>query len=298
MDRQADTLPKLLKSNYERWGNSKVAMRHKEFGIWQEYTWEDYYMNTKRFGNGLRYMGFERGDKLCIIGDNEPEWFWSELAAQALGGIAIGIFVDCVPEEVKYIVTHSEASFVLVRDQEQTDKILKIREEIPRVKKVIYWDPTGMWGYKDPFVMSYEEVQRLGDEYSKKYPHFSEESIEQGDTSDTAVIIYTSGTTGVPKGAMLSHSYLVTTVRQWFEIGAWRDTDNYFSYVSPAWVVEQGFGITGGLLSGAAVNFPERPETQENDMREISPSMILYSSRLWESLCSKIQIKIRKWVMV
>ena len=290
--KQNDTLPKLLKFNYETWGDTRIAMRHKDFGIWQQYTWKDYYENVKSFALGLKSMGFQPGDKICIIGDNEPEWFWAELACQALRGAAIGIFVDCIPEEVRYIVDHSESIFVVTRDQEQTDKIIQIREEIPRVRKVIYWDPKGMWSYDDPFIMSFDQVKRLGQEYERKSPGFFEKEVEQGKDEDLAIISYTSGTTGKPKGAITTHKNLITTVSSWFQVEPWHFTDRYLSYVPLAWIAEQLFGVAGGLISGASINFPERPETVQNDVREIGPSMILYNSRMWEGLCSTIQTKI------
>jgi len=287
-----DTLPKLLKRNFETWGEKKVALRHKELGIWQEFTWRDYYENVKQFAAGLKCLGFSPGDKLCILGDNEPEWYWSELAAQALRGVAIGIFVDCVKDEVRYIADHSEAVVVVVRDQEQIDKMLQIRKDLPRLKRVIYWDSKGMWAYEDELIISFKDVQRLGDAFNDKHPSHFEKEIESTVGDDLAIICYTSGTTGLPKGAMVSHKNLITTVSQWLEVDAWHPEDNYLSYVPPAWITEQMFGITGGLLSGATINFPERPETLQNDVREIGPSMILYNSRMWESLCSTIQTKI------
>jgi len=290
--KQIDTLPKLLKRNYETWGDTRIAMRHKDLGIWQEYSWKDYYENVKRFALGLKSLGFEPGDKICIIGDNEPEWYWAELACQSLRGIAVGIFVDSLPKEVKYIVDHSEAVFVVVRDQEQTDKIIQIREKVPKVEKVIYWDPKGMWSYEDPFVMSFDQVKKLGEEYEKGNPGFFEKEIEEGKDEDLAIISYTSGTTGEPKGAMTTHKNLITTVSNWFEVEPWHYTDKYLSYVPLAWIAEQMFGITGGLISGASINFPERSETLQSDVREIGPSMILYNSRMWEGLCSTIQTKI------
>ena len=290
--KEDETLPKLLKRASEIWGDEKIAMRHKDFGIWQEFTWKDYYENVKRFALGLKSLGFQPGDKVCIIGDNEPEWYWSELASQSLRGLAVGIFVDCVPDEVKYIADHSESVFVVVRDQEQTDKVLAIREDVPKLKKVIYWDPKGMWAYDDPFIMSFDQVQKMGDEYGKENPGFYEEEIERGVGEDLAIICYTSGTTGLPKGAVVTHKSLITTVSQWLEVDPWFPEDNYLSYVPPAWITEQMFGITGGLVSGAVINFPERPETLQDDVREIGPSMILFNSRMWESLCSTIQTKI------
>lgn len=291
-DANIDTLPKLLQNNYHKWGDGRIALRHKDYGIWQEFTWKDYYQNVKLFALGLKSLGFKAGDKICIIGDNEPEWYWAELAAQSLGGIAIGVFVDCVPDEVKYIVDHSEAVFAVVRDQEQVDKLIQIQDELPNLRRVVYWDDRGMWSYDSDLLSSFEEIQELGSQHDQEHPNAFEQDLAKGKGEDLAIFCYTSGTTGLPKGAMISHWNLLTTVHQWFQVDAWKPEDNYLSYVPPAWVVEQMFGITGSMVSGAVVNFPERPETLQNDVREIGPSMILYSSRLWESLCATIQTKI------
>jgi long-chain acyl-CoA synthetase len=290
--KQEDTLPKLLKHNYGVWGQKKTAIRHKRLGIWQEFSWKDYYENVKHFALGLKALGFREGDKICILGDNEPEWYWAELACQSLRGASVGIFVDSVPNEVKHIVNHSDAVFVVVKDQEQTDKMLQIRGELCRVKMVIYWDARGMWSYRDPFVVSFEEVQKIGKEYGREQPNLFEGEIEKGDGKDMAIICYTSGTSGLPKGVMITHDNLITTVENWFKVDPWHENDNYLSCVPPAWINEQAFGITGGLFSGAVVSFPERPETVENDVREIGPSVILYNARMWEDLSSKILGKI------
>ena len=289
---EKDTLPKLFLANCEKWGNEKVYMRNKDRGIWQKYTWEDCYQHIKYFALGLASLGFKRGDKLCIIGDNEPQWYWSEYAAQSLGGVVAGIFVDCVLDEVKYILVHSDSSFVVARDQEQVDKILAVREECPLVRAVIYWDYKGMWAYEDnPFVMSYEEVEEEGKEFEKEHPDLLEQEVEKGKGEDICALCYSSGTTGLPKGAMIRHRNLIGTVSNWFSVDPWTENDNYLSYVTPAWITEQMFGIAAGLVSGATINFPEEPETAVEDFREIGPSMVLYSPKMWESLYSTVESK-------
>lgn len=287
-----DTLPKLIMRNYHRWGDTKAAMRNKDFGIWITYTWKDYYEQVKYFALGLVSLGLESGDRVSLIGDNEPQWYWAEYATQSVGGAAVGIFVDCVPEEVEYIVKHSDSKFVVARDQEQTDKILAIRNNVPLVRNVIYWDYKGMWAYEDPFVKGWDEVIELGKEYEKTHPGFFEEMVERGNGNSPAIYCYTSGTTGLPKGAIVSHNNLIGTISNWFQVDPWYDTDEYLSYVAPAWITEQMLGIAGALVSGTVVDFPEEPETMTEDIREIGPRMLLYTSRLWESLCSEVQAKL------
>ena len=287
-----DTLPKLLKSNYEKYGAKGIALRRKEFGLWTEYSWKDYYDKVKYFGLGLLSLGFKKGNKLAIIGDNDPEWYWAEIGALSIGGIAFGIYVDCMPPEIKYYLEHSDATFVVAHDQEQVDKVLLLKEEIPTLRKIIYWEPKGLWNYKDPLLTSFEELEKFGREYEKKHPDLFEETLENGKSDDIAVFCYTSGTSGLPKGAMLTHKYLTKTVELWANVDNVKDRENYFSYIPPAWATEQFLGITMGLVKAWIVNFPEEPETAQKDLREIGPSRLFYGARLWESVASLIQAKI------
>ncbi len=162
--RDYDTFPKLLVSQYEKMPDS-VAMRKKDFGIWKEYTWRNAYENVRYLSLCFLELGLQRGDKVAIIGENEPEWFWAELAAQAAGGILVGIYTDMVPSQVEFMFSHSESIIVVANDQEQVDKFLEIRDTIPRLKKVIYWDPKGIRNYHDPLLMSYTEPIELGKSY-------------------------------------------------------------------------------------------------------------------------------------
>jgi long-chain acyl-CoA synthetase len=287
-----DTLPKLLKRNFERFGDKKVAMRKKIYGIWKSYTWKDYYENVKYFSLGLVSLGLEPGDKVTILGDNDPQWFWAELATQAAGGTALGIFTDSAPAEVKYITDHSDSKFVVARDQEQVDKMLDLKGELPKLKRVIYWDPLGLASYHDPILMSFEKVMGLGRSFEEAHPQVFEENVEKGNGEDIACFCYTSGTTGLPKGVMIPHRGLIAAMQKQFGFDPWSETDEYVSYMSPAWSPEQALGITGGLLSALTVNFLEEPETVNENIREIGPDILAFSSRLWESLVSTIQAKI------
>jgi long-chain acyl-CoA synthetase len=286
-----DTIPKLLQCNREQWGRH-TAMCMKSFGVWQQYTWEDCYNNVKYFSLGLISGGLEPGDVVCIIGDNEPEWFWGEFAVQAAGGIATGIFVDSIPSEVKYIAEQSDAKFAIVNDQEQADKFLEIKGELPLLKKIIYWDPKGLRNYDDPVLMSFAEVVALGKEYEKSHPNLFEQNLERGKGDDTAFIYFTSGTTGLPKGAILTHRALINTARGFVHRYPLNEDDDLISNFPAAWVGDSYFATIPHLLTGARLNFPEEPETIAEDTREVGPNFAIYGPRQWEGLVSEIQVKI------
>jgi long-chain acyl-CoA synthetase len=285
-----DTIPKLIKRNYERWPQV-MAMAMKNFGVWQRYSWHDYYHRVKYFSLGLLSLGLEPGDVVCIIGDNEPEWFWGEFATQAAGGIVTGIFVDSIPSEVKYVAEHSGAKFAIVNDQEQTDKFLQIKAELPALKKVIYWDPKGLRNYDDPILISFTDAIELGREYETAHPGRFEQNVEQGKGSDIAFIYYTSGTTGLPKGAVLTHQALINTAKSFVDRYPLAENDDLISNFPAAWVGDSFFATIPHLLSGARLNFPEEPETIAEDTREVGPNFVIYGPRQWESLVRDIQVK-------
>jgi long-chain acyl-CoA synthetase len=287
----SETIPQIIKSNYEKWG-TKVAICMKSRGVWQRYSWQDYYEKVKYFSLGLISLGLKLKDVVCIIGDNEPEWFWGEFATQAAGGIVTGIFVDSIPSEVKYIAEHSGAKFALVNDQEQADKFLEIKNELPSLNKVIYWDPKGLKNYDDPTLISFTDVMERGREYEEAYPNLFEENIEKGRGDDPAFIYYTSGTTGLPKGATLTHRALIKTAEGFVSRYPLDENDDLVSNFPAAWVGDSFFASIPHLLTGARLNFAEEPETIAEDTREVGPNFVIYGPRQWEGLVSEIQVKI------
>jgi long-chain acyl-CoA synthetase len=297
-----DTLPKLLKKNAEKYGDQKIAMRVKDRGIWQRFTWKDYYEKVKFFSLGLLSLGMGKGDKVAILGENKPEIFWAELGVQSAGGTAVDIYTDCTPPEVKFFVTDSDSVFIVAHDQEQVDKILQIKEDLPKVKKVIYWDPKGLWNYDDSILISFPEVIQLGQSYEKDRPGLFEEIVEKGTGEEIALLSYTSGTTGLPKGAMILQRGLVAIAQAWRDADQWSDRDRYVSFLHPAWITEQAVGVAGQLVSGMEVNFPEEPETVQENIREIGPTILFFAPRLWENINRMIQAKItdtsalRRWI--
>jgi long-chain acyl-CoA synthetase len=285
-----DTIPKLIRRNYQRLG-SLTAMCMKRFGVWQRYSWQDYYHQVKYLSLGLVSLGLKPGDVVCIIGDNEPEWFWGEFAVQAAGGIATGIFVDSTPAEVKYIVAHSGARFAIVNDQEQTDKFLEIRDELPSLERIIYWNPKGLKNYDNPILTSFTEVMKMGRLHEETAPDLFEQRVAAQTGDDIAFIYYTSGTTDLPKGAKFTHGALLNSARKFIGRYPMNERDELVSNFPAAWVGDSFFATLPHLLSGARLNFPEKPETIAEDTREVGPNLVTYGPRQWESLVSDIQAK-------
>jgi long-chain acyl-CoA synthetase len=286
-----ETLPQLLRKNAEDYGK-RTAMREKYRGIWKEYSWSEYLENVKYFCLGLLRLGMNKGDKVSILGENKPEWYWAELAVQSARGAAVGVFTDCLPEEVRYFVSHSDSTFVVVHDQEQVDKLLEIKHFIPKVIKVIYWDPKGLWSYDDPFLLAFDEVLALGQLHAREHPMLFDETVDSGCGDDIAAFCYTSGTTGLPKAGMLCQSWLVQSVREWGRLDDWLGHNcEYLSFIPPAWITEQGLGVAGNIVAPLVVNFPEEPETVQENIREIGPDLLFFAARLWENLSRMIQAR-------
>ena len=283
------TLPQLLQRNAARWGDQRVALREKELGIWRETTWAGYEAHVRRFALGLRRLGFRRGDRIAVVGDNRPEWVYAELAAQALGGASVGLYQDAVASEVAFIVDHCDARFVVAEDQEQVDKLLETRARMPRVERIVYYDPRGLRGYPADVLMGFPEVEELGaDEPAAVY----EDEVAHGTDADLAILCYTSGTTGEPKGAMLTHANLLSMAHNLLSVDPCKEGDEFVSFLPLAWIGEQMMSLSSALTVGFTVNFPEEPETVQANIREIGPQMMFSPPRIWENLLSTVQVKI------
>jgi long-chain acyl-CoA synthetase len=286
-----DTFPKLLVRNAGAFGD-RTAQREKEFGIWQPYTWGQVHDHVRDFSLGLVALGMQRGDKVAIIGDNRPEWVWSEIAAQGAGGASVGLYQDSNLNEVAYVIDHCDASFVVAEDQEQVDKILDMLDRLPKVKAVVYTDPRGLRNYKHPKLLSFEAVEEKGRALGAERPELWLENVKRGSADDVAIICYTSGTTGFPKGAMLSFRNLLTMALALHEVDPKKQDDEFVSFLPLAWIGEQMMSLSAALAIGFTVNFPEEPETVSENIREIGPHVMFAPPRIWENMTSTVQVKI------
>jgi long-chain acyl-CoA synthetase len=285
------TIPQLFLHQCKRYGRGKVAMREKEFGIWIPHTWQDYFDNVKYLCLGMVSLGLKKGDKVAMIGDNRPEGVWAEMAAMCAGAVPVWLFQDCMMEEVKYIIDHSDSRFFVGETQEEVDKALAIMPDCPKLEHVIWDDPKGMRRYHQEFLISIKKTQELGKELDKKEPNLFEELIKDGQGHDVCLLFYTSGTTALPKGALLTHWNMLSMGRSLMSVDPCYDTDDFVSYLPFAWIGEQMMSISCGLQIGYTLNFPEEPETAQHNIREIGPHVMFAAPRLYEGLTRQVQVK-------
>ena len=285
------TIPKLFFEHATKFRKDRVAMREKEFGIWRPITWLDYFENVKYLALGLISLGLEDGDKVSMIGDNRPEGLWAEIAALCARGVGVWLFRDCLIDEVKYIIDHSDTKFLFGEGQEEVDKGISIFHECPKLEKIIWDDPKGMRNYDQDYLISLKEVQELGRELEKEKPNLFEELINKGHGDEIALLFYTSGTTALPKGALLSHNNMLTMGNHLMAVDPCFDTDDYVSYLPFAWIGEQMMSISCGLQIGYTLNFPEEPETAQENIREIGPHVMFAPPRMYEQMTRTVQVK-------
>ncbi len=285
------TIPKLFFRQASKYGKDRVAMREKEFGIWLPITWQDYLENVKYLALGLIGLGLEDGDKVSMIGDNRPEGLWAEMATLCARGVGVWLFQDCLIDEVKYIIDHSDTKFLFGEGQEEVDKAISIFNECPKLQKIIWDDPKGMRNYDEDYLISLKEVQQLGRELEKEKPELFEELINKGNGEEIALLFYTSGTTALPKGALLSHHNMLTMGQHLMAVDPCLDSDDYVSYLPFAWIGEQMMSISCGLQIGYTINFPEEPETAQENIREIGPHVMFAPPRMYEQMTRTVQVK-------
>ncbi|MGD8847177.1 MAG: AMP-binding protein [Desulfobacteraceae bacterium] len=287
------SIPQLLRWRFEN-TPKKVALREKEFGIWRAYTYEEYYATVRSVGLGLDALGFGKDDKLALIGDNIPEMLFTAVGAMAVGGIGAGIYQTSLPDEIAGILNYLDVSMVFCDDQEQVDKLLDVRDQIPNVKRVIYEDPRGMRSYRsDDWFVEFKELLELGgDCLANGGAEKIEDLINQGKPDDCCFMCLTSGTTGLPKGSMMMHRNYINMGIQISKVDRLDDSDEYLSFLPFAWIGEQmnSFGVA--MATGITINFPESVETSMEDLKEVGPHFMFGAPRIYETIQSQIWLKI------
>ncbi|MEP1029516.1 MAG: AMP-binding protein, partial [Alphaproteobacteria bacterium] len=286
-----DTFPKLLAAN-ARIRGGKPASREKDYGIWQTWTWSEVADEVRALACGLAALGFKRGDRLAIIGDNRPHLYWSMPAAQAVGGVPVPIYQDSVADEMQYVLAHAECRFAVVENQEQVDKLLEIKDRLPLLETIIYHFPRGMRHYTQDFLHLYADVQDKGRAFDAANAGFYDGEVAKGAGGDLAIMVYTSGTTGRPKGVMLSADNLIQTARNAADWEGLTDDDEMLAYLPMAWVGDHIFSVAQAFTHGFCVACPESAETVLQDLREIGPTYFFAPPRIFENILTTVMIRI------
>ena len=285
-----ETFPKLL-LEHARVRGDKVAIREKDLGIWQSWTWKQAADEVRWLACGLAARGFTRGMNLAIIGDNRPRLYWSLAAAQSIGGVPVPLYQDAIAQEMQYVLDNAEIEVAIVEDQEQVDKLLELLPQCPRLKLIIYDDPRGMRHYSQPQLLPYSELRDVGREYDEAHQDFYPTELMAGKPDDVSVILYTSGTTSRPKGVCMTHRAFIDAARGDVGFDGFDDSDEILSYLPMAWVGDYLFSYGQALVAGFTVNCPESSETVMTDMREIGPTYYFAPPRVFENLLTQVMIR-------
>ncbi len=286
-----DTFPKLLLDRVKR-HPAKIAMREKALGIWQEWEWRHVLTEVRALACGLAAHGLRRGDKVAIIGDNRPQFYWTMVAVQCLGAVPVPLYQDAVAEEIHYVLEHAETRFAVVEDQEQVDKLLSIKARCAHLESIIYEESRGLREYHDPFLCAFQVVQELGRQFDAAHPDFFMQQVSLGTGADLSVILYTSGTTGRPKGVMLSYANVITTSHNAVMREGLRADEEILSYLPMAWVGDHIFSYGQFYCAGFTLNCPESSDTVLHDLHEIGPTYFFAPPRIWENILTTVMIRI------
>lgn len=285
-----DTFPKLLLRNARDRG-ARPAMREKDLGIWQAWTWSEVEQEVRALACGLAALGLRRGDKIAIIGDNRPRLYWTMVAAQALGGVPVPMYQDAVAEEMAYVLDHAEARFAMAEDQEQVDKLLEIRERCPRLETIVYDDSRGLRHYTQDFLSAYDDVLASGRDRDRADPAFFAGEVAKGRGPDISIILYTSGTTGQPKGVVLSFENVIRTAQNAIDFDRLTDREEMLAYLPMAWVGDHIFSYGQSYCAGFCVSCPESSATVMHDLNELGPTFFFAPPRIFENILTTVMIR-------
>ena len=286
----ADTFPRLL-AHHARTRPRATAIREKDLGIWQSWTWQQMQQEVTEVAAGLLQAGFKRGQHLAIIGENRPRLYFTMTAVQCLGGIPVPMYEDATAAEMAFVFDNAEIHFAVVEDQEQVDKVLEIREKVPHLQQIFYDDARGLRHYQQPGLQSYEALRTGGQQALNQQPTLIEDEIEKGRATDIAAMFYTSGTTGNAKGVVLGYDNLIAAGRAGAEMEALSSNEEVLAYLPMAWIGQNIFSYTQWLVCGFTVNCPESAATVTADMREIGPTYYFAPPRVLEALLTQVMIR-------
>ncbi|MBA3447124.1 MAG: AMP-binding protein, partial [Pseudaminobacter sp.] len=288
-----DTFPKYLLLNAERFGG-RPAMRHKDYGIWQNWTWSEQMSEIRALAIGLRALGLRHGDKIAVIGANRPRLYWTFAAAQSLGAVPVPVYADAVADEMAYVLDHAGVRFAVVQDQEQVDKIRSCADRIPALAEIIYDEPRGLGDYEQTGLSAFSAVQERGAALLATDSGLAESwenDIRRASGDDISVMLYTSGTTGRSKGVMVKAVNAVNAARDTAEFDRLSENDSVLAYLPLAWVGDHYLNYAQGYVSGFCMNCPESSETVAHDLREIGPTFYFAPPRVFEGLLTSVTIR-------
>ena len=288
-----DTIPAMFWNAVKARGPN-VWMRQKDFGIWHSWTWNQTAEAVREIGNGLLALGFAPHDTASILSNTNIDWVLADIAVLSAGGVSNGIYPTDAAEQVQYLCEDSSTTVLFVEDDEQLDKALAVREQLPKLRKIVVFDMEGLRDLHDPQVMSLDALRALGREHAKQFPDALQARVAACKPSDLAILVYTSGTTGKPKGAMHSHHGLVYTVRGYNTLIARSDADECMCFLPLCHIAERMGGEYFSLYTGAKLNFVENPETVPENVREIAPTVFTAVPRVWEKFYSGVMITLKE----
>jgi len=291
------TEPSTLPQQLLAWARARpdaVALRQKDCGIWEPFTWAQYEQASRHFGLGLVKLGLPEGGHCAVISENRKEWVFTQLGCGLVGAVPVGVYPTSPATEVEYLLQASDAVVVVCEDQEQLDKVLEVRERLPALTHLVVMDPRGLRHYQFPNLHTFEEVSAMGEAFGRAQPGLVEERQSRQTMSDTALMIFTSGSTGRPRAAMISYDNIAAMAAGTDAVYRCSPADSMVSYLPLCHVAEQIYTVYLPLRAGAVVNFAESLRTVQTDLREIAPTLFLGVPRIWEKLHASIETKIRE----
>jgi long-chain acyl-CoA synthetase len=289
---RTDTVPTLFWNRVQEWGE-RTAMREKDFGIWRAISWKQYGQNAKYACLGLISLGLERGDRVAIVSENNPQWLYADMGILAAGGATVGIYTTDSVNQVEYIVKHSGSKFFVAENEEQLDKILETRKNLPLLKKILVIDMEGLRHFKDPMVMTFDELLDLGRALDREQPLLFEKRLREPQPDDLAILIYTSGTTGPPKGAMISHRNILSVMEMQQAVNPGTEMDEVLSFLPLCHIAQRVASVYNPLLGGFKINFVENLDSIPLNIREVSPTIFFAVPRIWEKFYSSLVLRMQ-----